>query len=134
MLNRITGACLSLYAAVYTAQAVFSRFYVDLLDPQEVWDVLNYITAVGILIIIAAALDLWRKSQDDPESLRHLTSQVRLYASVALAIIYYPLWFSLIMGDTQSEANNVGWILVSVLNPIMLAVAGRELSNGRQAG
>ena len=28
------------------------------------------------------------------------------------------------MGDAQSDAQNVGWILVSFLNPLVLANAG----------
>lgn len=121
--KRVAGGVLLLYAIVYAAQVIFNRFYADALDPQEIWDVFNYITGAGILIAIAVA---WCNKQviayDD--LLRRLTAQASVFASLALAIIFFPLWFSLIMGDNQSDANNVGWILVSVLNPLVLANAG----------
>lgn len=36
-LERTIGASLFGYAVIYTAQVLFSRFYADLLHPQEVW-------------------------------------------------------------------------------------------------
>ena len=121
--KRLAGGVLFLYAVVYTAQVLFSRFYADALDPQEIWDVFNYITGAGILIAIAVAWGNSRVIAHD-DTIRRLTAQASVFASLALAIIFFPLWFSLIMGDSQSDANNVGWILVSVLNPLVLANAG----------
>ena len=78
----------------------------------------------GILIAIAVACAHKRMTLDDADPVRRLTAKAGCYASLALAIIFFPLWFSLLMGDTQSDANNVGWILVTVLNPLVLATAG----------
>ncbi len=126
-LKRIMGASLFGYAVIYTAQVLFSRFYADLLYPQEVWDVFNYVTAVGILIAIAVALVHRRESADDADPVRRLTGQAGVYGALALAILFFPLWFSLLMGDAQADAQNVGWILVSILNPLVLANAGSRL-------
>ena len=120
-LKRAVGGFLFVYAIVYAAQVLFNRFYADALDPQEIWDVFNYITGAGILI--AVALGNWRMIAD-ADLIRRLTSQAGLYVCLALAIIFFPLWFSLIIGDAQSDDQNVGWILVSFLNPLVLANAG----------
>ena len=121
--KRAVGGVLFLYAVVYTAQVLFSRFYVDALDPEQIWDVFNFITGAGILIAIAVAIvNLRSVAETDP--VRRLTAQAGVYISLALAIVFFPLWFSLIMGDTQSDAQNVGWLLVSFLNPLVLAGAG----------
>ena len=121
--KRVAGGVLLLYAVVYAAQVLFNRFYADTLNPQEIWDVFNYITGAGILIAIAVAWGNSRVIAHD-DTIRRLTAQASVFASLALSIIFFPLWFSLIMGDSQSDANNVGWILVSVLNPLVLANAG----------
>ena len=123
-LKRALGGFLFVYASVYTAQVLFSRFYVDALDPQEIWDVFNYITGAGILVAIAVTCAHKRMTAGDADPVRRLTAKVGCYASLALAIIFFPLWFSLLMGDTQSDAQNVGWILVSFLNPLVLATTG----------
>ena len=123
-LKRTAGGLLIVYAVLYTAQVLFSRFYVDALDPQEIWDVFNYITGAGILVAIGVACAHKRMTADDTDPVRRLTAKVGCYVSLALAIIFFPLWFSLLMGDTQSDAQNVGWMLVSFLNPLVLATAG----------
>ena len=123
-LKRAVGGFLVVYAVLYTAQVLFSRFYADALNPQEIWDVFNYITGAGILVAIAVACAHKRMTAGDADPVRRLTAKVGCYVSLALAIIFFPLWFSLLMGDTQSDAQNVGWILVSVLNPLVLATAG----------
>ena len=128
-IKRILGLTLFVYAVIYTAQVLFSRFYVDLLHPQEIWDVFNYITGIGILIAIAVALLHRRESASDADPVRRLTGQAGAYGALALAIIFFPLWFSLLIGDTQSDAQNVGWIMVSALNPLVLANAGCRLWN-----
>ncbi len=121
--KRLVGGVLFIYAIVYTAQALFSRFYSETLSPQEVWDVFNYITGMGILIAIAVAWCKSRRIAHD-EILRRITAKASLYVSLALGIIFFPLWFSLIMGDAPTDAQNVGWILVSFLNPLVLGSAG----------
>ena len=131
-LKRTLGGLLIVYAVLYTAQVLFSRFYVDALDPQEIWDVFNYITGAGILVAIAVACAHKRMTADDADSVRRLTAKAGCYVSLALAIIFFPLWFSLLMGDTQSDAQNVGWILVSFLNPLVLATAGACLWKASQ--
>ena len=70
---------------------LFNRFYADALDPQEIWDVFNNITGAGILI--AVALGNWRMIADADLS-RRLISQAGLYVCLALAISFFPLWFS----------------------------------------
>ena len=125
-LKRTVGGLLLAYAVLYTAQVLFHRFYEEALEPQRVWDVFNYMTGVGILVAIAVAWGNWRANAG-AEPVVRLASRAGLYASAALGIIFFPLWFSLIMGDTQSDANNVGWLLVTFLNPLVLATAGASL-------
>ena len=131
--KRLTGGLLIVYAVLYTAQVLFNRFYADALDPQEIWDVFNYITGAGILIAIAVACVHKRMTAGDADPVRRLTAKAGCYASLALAIIFFPLWFSLLMGDTPSDAQNVGWILVSFLNPLVLAGAGACLWKAAKA-
>ena len=50
MVKSVVGAALFGYAAIYILQVVFSSFYADLLSPSELWRVMNYVTAVGIII------------------------------------------------------------------------------------
>ena len=64
--KRLIGAALFGYAVLYILQVVFSTFYADLLSPSEVWRVMNYITAVGI--IVGAGVAYAHKRQLRPET------------------------------------------------------------------
>ena len=78
-LKRTLGGLLFVYAVLYTAQVLFSRFYVDALDPQEIWDVFNYITGAGILVAIGVACAHKRMTADDADPVRRLTAKVGCY-------------------------------------------------------
>ena len=40
------------YAVLYTLQVVFSSLYATILPPSEVWRVMNFCTAVGIIVSV----------------------------------------------------------------------------------
>ena len=66
MLKSVVGAALFVYTILYILQVVFSSLYADLLSPSEVWRVMNYVTAVGI--IIAAGVAYAHKRRLRPET------------------------------------------------------------------
>ena len=40
------------YAVLYTLQVVFSSLYATIPPPSEVWRVMNFCTAVGIIVAV----------------------------------------------------------------------------------
>ena len=126
MIKQLVGGLMFLYAFVYSAQAIGFRFYADTYDPQVIWDVMNYCTGVGILIAIAVTYFGWRK-RANADPLPRLVSQLSLFATLALALVYFPNWFSLIMENEQDAWVSVGWLLVSFMNPLVQATAGLSL-------
>ncbi|MCE2528764.1 MAG: hypothetical protein J4G11_02695 [Acidimicrobiia bacterium] len=99
--------------------------------PVEVYGVLNYLTAAGIL---ASLVVVWRcklgavDQGADPG--RYLADQVGFYGTLVLSKWFFTLWFRLLGSgdfDSVSEADNVGWFLVSALNPLVLGTTGARL-------
>ena len=64
MLLRGIGGLMMVYAALYLAQYLFSALYDN---PQRVWDVMNVVSGVGILIVLAVNLR-WMRSQSGGEA------------------------------------------------------------------
>lgn len=124
-LNRVVGGILFGYAVIYTVQVVFAP------APVEVYRVLNYFTAAGILASLVVVWSYKRSAADqgaDPG--RCLADQVGFYSTLVLAIWFFSLWFRLLNSgdfDSVSEADNVGWFLVSALNPLVLGTTGARL-------
>ena len=130
-LRKPTGGALFGYAIIYTVQVVFHPFYSDVLAPGDVYRVLNYLTAVGILVSVAV---VWRHKRSagyaDAAAGRYVAAQAGFYCTLALAILFFALWFRLLNladGESLSQADNVAWYLVAVLNPLVLGTVGAGL-------
>ena len=105
--KRVVGWALFFYGILYAMQVLFNRLYADAFSPQHVYDVMNYCTAVGIAISIAVVSAHKRRvgSSDDSPAGRFLAAQAGFYMTMALALLYFPLWFSLLFGDTVTETS-----------------------------
>ena len=124
-LKRPLGAALQVYAVLYTMQVIFHEFYAETLDPSEVWKVMNYCTAVGILVS-AGVVWGWVRGGGGERISRYAV----VFAVLALGIWFFSRWFKLLMleeGESVSEADNVVWALVSVLVPMALGASGLRL-------
>ena len=131
VMKRLLGAALFGYAVLYTLQVVLNGFYAGVLPPSEVWQVMNYCTAVGILVSITVVCCHKRRmgSSDVPAG-HYLATWAAFFATLALAIWFFTLWFRLLLlseGATVSESDNVLWGLVSALNPLVLGTTGSVL-------
>lgn len=84
MVLRGIGGLMLAYAALYLAQYLFSALYDN---PQRVWDVMNVMSGIGILIALAVNFHGVR-SQSDGEStaLARAGRHALFYANAALAI------------------------------------------------
>ena len=93
-LRKPVGGALFGYAIIYTVQVVFHTFYSDVLAPGDVYRVLNYLTAVGILVSVAVVWTRKTSARDaDAAAGRYLAAQAGFYCALALAILFFALWF-----------------------------------------
>lgn len=126
-LKRPLGAALLAYAVIYSLQVIFSSLYAEALNPSEVWRVMNYCTAVGILISVGV---MWGWVRGGDAAVDRIGRHVAVFAVLALGIWFFSMWFKLLMladGESISEADNVVWALVSVLVPMVLGTTGLYL-------
>ena len=131
MVLRVVGALLMVYAALYLAQFLFNTLYDN---PQQVWDVMNYISALAILIALAAnfAHMRWQPGGGEPLSLARLGAHALFYANAVLAIWFFRNWIYLMTLDDGSSTSvpiDVIWDFVAVMIPLVLATTGRRLWN-----
>ena len=129
--KRLTGAAMFVYAFLYVMQVMFSSLYEPYFPPSEVWRVMNFCTAVGIIISVVVVSRHKRGIEpSDTPAAQYLAVQAAFYATLALAIWFFTVWFRLLMlvpGEPVSESDNVVWSLVSVFNPLVLGTTGAFL-------
>ena len=128
MALRSVGGLMMVYAALYLAQFLFSSLYDN---PQPVWDVMNYLSGLGILIALIVNFGHVRsQSGGDEPTLSRLGAHVLFYANAALAIWFFRNWIYLLTldaGESASVPVDVIWDFVAVMIPIVLAATGRRL-------
>ena len=129
MTLRVVGGLLMVYAMLYLAQFLFNTLYDN---PQQVWDVMNYVSALAILIALAANFAHMRSQSGtgEPLNLARLGAHTLFYASAVLAVWYFRNWIYLLAldeGESASVPIDVIWDLVAVMIPLVLATTGRRL-------
>ncbi len=127
MAMRITGGLLLAYSALYTAHFIFDTLY----DAQPVWDVLNIISAVGIVIAMAVSFTHMRaQAGSGSDIVPRLGAYALFYANAALAIWFFRNWVDLLAleeGESVSVHSDVVWMVIAVLIPLVLATTGWRL-------
>ena len=142
VLKGVVGAALFVYTVLYILQVVFSSLYAELLSPSEVWQVMNYVTAVGIIIAAGVAYAHKRRLRPETPAGQTIGALAAFYTTLALGIWFFTVWFRLLTlgeGEAVSEADNVIWSLISVMNPFVLGTTGlrcgsRRCATGRLRG
>ena len=127
-ISRAVGAVLVTYTLLYTFQ-FGGVLYSDVLSSSDVYRVMNYFSAAGILVWVGLA---WQRKKATPSSEpgRYLAAQAGFYVSLGLAIWYFTLWLRLLAsedGATPSKPDLVIWFFVSILIPMVLGTHGALL-------
>ena len=130
-LKKLTGAALFVYAFLYVMQVMFSSLYAPYFPSSEVWRVMNFCTAAGIIISVVVVSRHKRSIEpSDTPAAQYLAVLAAFYATLALAIWFFTVWFRLLMlapSQSVSKSDNVVWSLVSALNPLVLGTTGAFL-------
>ena len=96
----------------------------------QVWDILNYFMAIGV---IAALMFSYLRSReaDRSDMSEWIASSVMLIASAALFLLYIEQWFAWTVfkdaGDELGESRSMVWIMIDVMFPIVNIIVGSYL-------
>ena len=121
-LPRLVAVLLLSSAIAVAGHFIFSHFYVDAIEVHKIWDVLNWIMAVGVLYSLAYNFMRRRAANAGPASRSDLGASLAFYITALLALWYFWAWFSeLTTGteDAENVARSITWILVDGLYPLV---------------
>ena len=126
MTARLVGGLMMVYAGVYLAQYLFSALYEN---PQRVWDVMNVISAVGVLTALGVNFVQLRR-QSNASVPPGVGARSLFYASALLAIWFFHNWIRLLTlaeGESTTVYHNVVWQLIGGMLPLVFATTGWRL-------
>ena len=96
----------------------------------QVWDVLNYFMAVGVISALVFSY-LRSREADRSDMSEWIASSVMLIASAALFLLFIEQWFAWTVfkdaGDEMGEARSMVWIMIDVMFPIVNIIVGSYL-------
>lgn len=96
----------------------------------QVWDILNYFMAIGVIAALVFSY-LRSREADRSDMSEWIASSVMLIASAALFLLFIEQWFAWTVfkdaGDELGEARSMVWIMIDVMFPIVNIIVGSYL-------
>ena len=96
----------------------------------QVWDILNYFMAVGVVAALVFSY-LRAKDADGSDVQEWVAATVMLIASAALFLLFFEQWFAWTVfkeaDDELGESRSLVWIMIDVMFPIVNIVVGSYL-------
>ena len=129
LIKRAFGYIHILLGLAVAVQFLASEIYDD--DAVvDVWTILNYFMAVGV--VAALVFSYLRSRETDGSDLKEwIASSVMLIASAALFLLYIEQWFAWTVftdeGDDLWETRSLVWITIDVMFPIVNIIVGTYL-------
>ena len=129
LIKRAFGYIHILLGLAVAVQFLASEIYDD--DAVgDVWTILNYFMAVGV--VAALVFSYLRTREADSSDLKEwIASSVMLIASAALFLLYIEQWFAWTVftdeGDDLWETRSLVWITIDVMFPIVNIIVGTYL-------
>lgn len=125
---RIAAAYLVVLAVVVAVNFVATPLYHPGGDePYDVWSVINWFMAAGILINTAVTFRAKRVvDADESANLKsYLRTRVLFYLSAALLLAFFWNWFSNL--SPNHDSDGLVWVFIDIVMPLVTGVTGCRL-------
>ena len=132
MLKRPLAVVLSLIAVAVLFNFWFSTFYEDSIDVDQVWYVLDWFMAFGVIVALVATYVRRRSlgaDHSDNVSREYVCVNVAFYAAALLAIWFFWNWFDFLAAseDGQSQTGLDFWGFIDPLFIILMCGVSAHL-------
>ena len=129
LIKRLAAAYLILLAVVVVGHFLATQFY----DPtpegtaRNVWQVLNPLMVIGIVIALIVALKRELNGDDSKGITReYLEANFTFYFSAALLIAFAWNWFGVEWVEPRND-NALLWLIIGSTHPLLVASTGIRL-------
>ncbi|MDE2780930.1 MAG: hypothetical protein OXI91_14820 [Chloroflexota bacterium] len=117
ILKRVLAVTLAAITLALGIHFVGGELYGGLMpEPHLVWDYLNWLTALGILVTLVFHFqrkrEFDRRQQDDNVSFAYLSKNFLLFAAMFLTIWFFANWFEELYGSPDTPGAVVGFVWI----------------------
>ena len=117
---------LGLIALAVLVHFVFSSFYADSVDTDDVWGVLNPLMAFGVIVTLAVTYIRMRArggAYADDATVAKIFADAAFYASLFLAIWFFRNWFDDLAAGSDGQDGNA-LLLWAFIDPLFVILTG----------
>ena len=132
MVRKVVGGVVGASALAVALHFIFSAFYEDAVDVDQIWSVLDWFMAFGVLVALAVWY-LRKRVLDgrggDKITREYLEVNVILYVTAFLSMWFFWNWFDdLTVADgAQSDTRMVLWAFIDPLYVLVACVTSCTL-------
>ncbi len=125
---------LSAFAVLF--HFVLSPFYKDVIESHEIWNVLNWFMALGVLVALIVTYLAKKEVGRESDTNTYIRANVGFYAAAALAIVYFWNWFNelVVGGGSEGQVNGNFWVVIDVMYVILVARVSMSLWRDSSTG
>ena len=122
-LGKPLAVILGLTAFAVLFHFVLSPFYEEVVESHEIWNVLNWFMAFGVIVALILTYLVKRDAvTDDTDTTTYIRVNVGFYVAAALAVLFFWNWFNelAVGGGSEGEINGNYWVLINTLYVILI--------------
>lgn len=116
-LRKPLAVILGLTALAVLLHFVLSPFYEDVVESDDVWNVLNWFMAFGVIVTLILTYLAKRDIGREDDTNTYIRANVGFYAAAALSIIYFWNWFNELVAD---DGSGTYWVLIDTIYVILV--------------
>lgn len=116
-LRKPLAVILGLTALAVLLHFVLSPFYEDVVESGDVWNVLNWFMAFGVIVALVLTYLVKRDVGREDDTNTYIRVNVGFYAAAALAILYFWNWFNELVAD---DGSGTYWVLIDTIYVILV--------------
>lgn len=132
ILKKPLSVILGLLVVVVLVHFVFSPFYEDLLDTVQIWNIVNWLMAVGVIVtLIVTCIQKKGAGGEGGDTDTYICVSVAFYAAAILAVLFFWNWFDdLTVEDGQSQTRRNFWVVIDTLFIVLVGAVSAHLWKG----
>ena len=116
-LRKPLAVILGLTALAVLLHFVLSPFYEDVVESGDVWNVLNWFMAFGVIVVLILTYLAKRDIGREDDTNTYIRGNVGFYAAAALAILYFWNWCNELVAD---DGSGTYWVLIDTIYVILV--------------
>ena len=123
--RRPLAVVLGLITLAVAFHFIFAAFYAEGVDVNQVWYILDWFMAFGVLVTLALSYVRKRNmTSDSVDDRTYLRGNVVFYSALWLAIWFFWNWFDYLAGggEVQNDINLSFW---GFIDPLFIILVGR---------